>query len=322
MVTLKVTLSALGATQRFDIRVVLAFTAIYVLWGGTFLAIRIGVLEIPPLFASGLRFFVAGGLLYVVMRARGEPIPSAVQWRGIALASFCMFVVTYSALFWAEQYVASGTTSVIEATLPLITVLLEIFVFRLQKFRWPTAAAVVLGFCGVTLLLFRGGEHGLAAVPCLVILAAGVAWSLGAVLTRSLPRPRSAALVAGAQMLLGGAVLLVLSAATGELHPWPVISPRAGLALLYLIIAGSLIGFTAYLWLLTRMPATRVASHAYVNPLVAVALGYFVAGEVVTPRMLLAAVLVVMGVFLLLKGAPLARPKVASSPRREAQWQF
>ena len=118
-------------------------------------------------------------------------------------------------------------------------------------------------------------------------------------------------------MLLGGAVLLILSAATGELHSLPVISLRAGLALLYLVVAGSLIGFTAYLWLLTQMPATRVASHAYVNPLVAVALGYFVAGEPLTPRMLLAAALVVTGVFLLLRA-----PQVPSSPRRATQWQY
>lgn len=318
MDTLTVTPTRIGATQPFDARVLLAFAAIYVLWGGTFLAIRIAVLEVPPLFASGVRFFIAGGLLYVFMRLRGEPIPSAVQWRGISLASLCMFVVTYAALFWAEQYVASGVTSVIEATLPITTVTLEVLVFRQQQFRWRTLAAVVLGFCGVAILLFRGGQE-LAALPCMAILAAGVAWSFGAVLTRSLPRPRSAALVAGAQMLLGGAILLVLSAATGELHSWPVISLRAGIALLYLIIAGSLVGFTAYLWLLTQMPATRVASHAYVNPLVAVALGYFVAGEALTPRMLLAAALVVMGVFLLLK-AP--RPQAASSPRRATQWQY
>lgn len=312
----------LGATQRFDVRVLLAFAAIYVLWGGTFLAIRIAVLEVPPLFASGVRFFIAGGLLYLFMRLRGEPLPSAVQWRSISLASLCMFVVTYAALFWAEQYVASGITSVIEATLPITTVTLEVFVFRQQPFRWRTAAAVGLGFCGVAILLFRGRGQDLAALPCIVILVAGVAWSFGAVLTRSLPRPRSAALVAGAQMLLGGAVLLVLSAATGELHSWPVLSLRAGVALLYLIVAGSLIGFTAYLWLLTQMPATRVASHAYVNPLVAVALGYFVAGEALTPRMLLAAALVVLGVFLLLTAPRAPRPQPASSPRTATQWQY
>ncbi len=301
-----------------------AFAAIYVLWGGTFLAIRIAVLEVPPLFASGVRFFIAGGLLYLFMRMRGEPMPSAPEWRGIAIASLCMFVLTYAALFWAEQYLASGVTSVIEATLPITTVGLEVFAFRQQPFRWRTATAVALGFGGVVILLFRGGRQSLPTLPCMVVLAAGVAWSLGAVLTRSRPRPRSAALVAGAQMLLGGAVLLALSAATGELHSWPVVSMRAGVALLYLIVAGSLIGFTAYLWLLTQMSVTRVASHAYVNPLVAVALGYFVAGEPLTPRMLVAAALVVMGVFLLLTAprVPVALPGIAFSTRRTKQWQY
>jgi drug/metabolite transporter (DMT)-like permease len=321
MDTLTVNTTGGATTHRLGVRVLLAFAAIYVLWGGTFLAIRIAVLEVPPLFASGVRFFIAGGLLYLFMRLRGEPIPSAVQWRGISLASLCMFVVTYAALFWAEQYVASGVTSVIEATLPITTVTLEVFVFRQQRFRWRTAAAVGLGFCGVAILLFRGRGQDLAALPCIVILVAGVAWSFGAMLTRSLPRPRSAALVAGAQMLLGGAVLLGLSAATGELHSWPVITLRAGMALLYLIVAGSLVGFTAYLWLLTQMSATQVASHAYVNPLIAVALGYFVAGEALTPRMLLAAALVVMGVFLLLKAPRVPRPRAAST-RRATQWQY
>ena len=108
---LAVTRSRTGVRKPFDVRVVLAFAAIYVLWGGTFLAIRVAVLEVPPLFASGIRFFIAGGLLYVFMRLRGEPIPSAVQWRGIAIASLCMFVLTYAALFWAEQYLASGLRS-------------------------------------------------------------------------------------------------------------------------------------------------------------------------------------------------------------------
>ncbi len=314
----------MGAPKSFDIRVFLAFAAIYLLWGGTFLAIRIAVLEVPPLFASGVRFFIAGGLLYVFMRARGEPVPSAVQWRGIAIAALCMFVVTYAALFWAEQYLASGVTSVIEATLPIITVALEVFALGQQPFRWRTASAVTLGFCGVVVLLFRGGGQSLPTLPCLVVLAAGVAWSLGAVLTRSQPRPRSAVLVAGAQMLLGGTVLLALSAAAGEIHTWPVLSVRAATALLYLIVAGSLIGFTAYLWLLTQMSATRVASHAYVNPLVAVALGYFVAGEPLTPRMLFAAALVVLGVFLLFTAPPVSipLPEKAATPKRKEQWQY
>jgi drug/metabolite transporter (DMT)-like permease len=286
--------------RRLDMRVLLAFAAIYFLWGATFLAIRIAVLEIPPFFSSGVRFLIAGALLYVCMRLRGQASPSAREWRSIATIALCMFVATYGALFWAEQYVPSGITSVIEATLPITTVALEVFVFRQQPFRWRTLAAVALGFCGVAWLLIRS-DQPFPGLPCVVILAGGTAWSLGAVLTRSMPRPKSLPLAAGAQMMLGGAVLLALSQATGELHSFPHISLRAGLALSYLIVAGSLLGFTAYVWLLARMPATQVASHAYVNPLVAVALGYFVAGEALTMRMILASALVLASVLLILK---------------------
>ena len=299
----------LARGRRVDVRMLLAFTAIYVLWGGTFLAIRVAVLEIPPFFSSGVRFLIAGALLYGVMRVRGQPSPSTAEWRAIATIALCMFVATYGALFWAEQYVPSGITSVIEATLPITTVALEVFVFRQQPFRWRTLGAVALGFSGVAWLLLRN-DQPFPGLPCLVILAGGTAWSLGAVLTRSLPRPPSLPLAAGAQMMLGGAVLLALSQATGELQSLPHISLRAGLALLYLIVAGSLAGFTAYVWLLARMPATQVASHAYVNPLVAVALGYFVAGEPLTLPMVLASALVLASVVVILTTPDVDRRRV------------
>ena len=299
----------LARGRRVDVRMLLAFTAIYVLWGGTFLAIRVAVLEIPPFFSSGVRFLIAGALLYGVMRVRGQPSPSTAEWRAIATIALCMFVATYGALFWAEQYVPSGITSVIEATLPITTVALEVFVFRQQPFRWRTLGAVALGFSGVAWLLLRN-DQPFPGLPCLVILAGGTAWSLGAVLTRSLPRPPSLPLAAGAQMMLGGAVLLALSQATGELQSLPHISLRAGLALIYLIVAGSLAGFTAYVWLLARMPATQVASHAYVNPLVAVALGYFVAGEPLTLPMVLASALVLASVVVILTTPDVARRRV------------
>ena len=290
-------------SRRFDPRMLAAFFAIYFLWGGTFLAIRVAVLELPPFFTAGLRFFTAGALLYGFLRLRGQPAPSAVQWRSIAVVAVCMFVVTYGALFWAEQFVPSGLTAVLESSLPIIAMILEVFVLRRQPFQWRMLAAVVLGFCGIALLLLRDTGQSFELIPCLVILGGAVSWTLGAVLTRSMPLPQSVPLAAGAQMMFGGAVLLGLSWASGELHPLPHIPPRAAWALLYLIGAGSLIGFTAYAWLLARMPATRVASHAYVNPLVAVALGYFVAGEQVTGRMLFASALVVGSVVLILKPA-------------------
>ncbi len=291
-----------------DVRVVLAFAAIYVLWGATFLAIRIAVLEIPPFFTAGVRFFVAGTLLHVFVRWRGEPNPSPVEWRNLAAIGLCMFVATYGALFWAEQYVSSSITAIIEATLPITTILLEVVVLRRQPAHWQAFGGVALGFGGVALLLVRNPGQDLAVIPCLVILAAGIAWSVGAVLSGQLALPRSRPLVAGTEMMLGGAVLLAIAAATGELRPFPHVTWRAGLALFYLIVFGSLIAYTAYVWLLSRMAATRVASHAYVNPLVAVALGYFVAGEVITMRTVAASALVITSVFLLL-----AQPAVRAS---------
>lgn len=316
MVSSTVMHKASGIRARPDLRVLLAFLAIYFLWGATFLAIRIAVLAIPPFFTAGLRFFTAGTLLYGVMLWRGEPVPSAAQWRSIAVIAVCMFVVTYGALFWAEQYVPSGVTAVIEATLPIIAMVLEVFVFRRQPFRWRMLAAVTLGFGGIALLLWRNSAGSFGVFPCLVILTGSFAWTLGAVLTRSMPLPKSVPLAAGAEMMLGGAVLLILSLVTGELHPFPVIPLRAGAALLYLIVGGSLVGFTAYVWLLTRMPATRVASHAYVNPLVALALGYFVGGEELNARMLLASFLVVASVFLILKPADAREGADSRAPHR------
>jgi drug/metabolite transporter (DMT)-like permease len=300
-ISMVITARAWIGRRRTDLYVVSAFFAIYVLWGATFLAIRVAVLLIPPFLTAGLRFFVAGSLLYGALRLRGHPRPAFAEWRSLAIIGLLMFVATYGALFWGEQYVPSGITSVLEATLPITTVTFEVFIFRREPLRWRLLGAVVLGFCGVALLLLKNAQQQIALLPCAVILAGGTAWSLGAVLTRSMPLPKSRPLTAGAAMMIGGGVLLALSALTGEMHPFPHIPVRAALALLYLIVGGSLLGFTAYVWLLGRMPATRVASHAYINPVVAIALGYFAAGEVITLRTILASALVVLSVFLILK---------------------
>src|SRR5450631_636177 len=190
---------------HIDIRVLIAFAAIYILWGTTFLAIRIAVLEFPPLLTAGLRFFVAGTLLYAFMRVlRREPNPSLIEWRNLALVSVCMFVITYGAVFWAEQFVSSGVTSVIEATLPIIAIILEMFVFRTQRFEIRLFAAVLVGFCGVALLFIDNGAQHLALLPCLAIFAGGIAWSVGAVLSGQLALPRSKPMTAAIEMMLGG----------------------------------------------------------------------------------------------------------------------
>ena len=285
----------------FKVRVVLAFFAIYVLWGTTFLAIRIAVAELPPLFAAGTRFFIAGVVLFGFMCLKGETRPTAAQWRNLFVMSLLMFVAEYGPLFWAEKYVPSGVVSVLAATIPILTLVIEMLVLRQQRWRMSLAAATLLGFAGVGVLLLPGGKQSFGLVPCFAILVGCTTWSLGSVLTRSMSLPQSRPLTAGATMLLGGSMLLLLSAGFGEMHPLPHVSLRAGWALLYLIVVGSLVAFTAFVWLLAHMPATRVSSHAYVNPIVAVSLGYFAAGEVVTWRTLAGTALVLISVFLILR---------------------
>lgn len=284
-----------------DLRVVLAFLAIYILWGTTFLAIRIAVREVPPLFAAGTRMFIAGGVLFIWTQLRGAAWPSPRQWRSLTLMGGLMFVVDYGLLFWAEKYVPSGIAAVLSATVPLMTIAFEIFAFRMLPFRWSLVGAVLMGFGGVGVLLLPDTHQSLPVLPCIAILVGTAGWCLGTVWSRKLALPESRSVTSGGAMMIGGAVLLVLSGAFGELHPWPHVSRSAALALAYLITCGSLLAFTAYVWLLGRMPASTVASYAYVNPVIAVVLGYFVAGEAITPRMVAGAALVLISVYLILR---------------------
>lgn len=285
----------------FKIRMMLAFFATYILWGTTFLGIRIAVEELPPLFAAGARFFVAGIVLYAFMRFKGHVPPSPGQWRSLTIMALLMFVAEYGPLFWAEKYLPSGIAAVLAATIPVLTVILEVIVFRQQRFRWMLLTSTLLGLVGVGILMLPGGGQSAGLLPCLAILAGATTWSLGSVLNRSMDLPKSRPLTAGAAMMIGGAILLVISALFGEMHPLPHITLRAALAVLYLIVVGSLLGFTAFVWLLAHMPASRVSSYAYVNPVVAVALGYFAADEPVTMRTLAGSALVLISVFLILR---------------------
>jgi drug/metabolite transporter (DMT)-like permease len=289
------------ARTGIDWRLVFAFLAIYVVWGSSFLGIRILVETVPPLFAAGLRFTIAGGLLYGWARMRGATRPTKVEWRSLAILGFLMFFVCYSALFWAETAVPSGVASILAATLPVWTVLFEVLVFRKVRLPRSVFAAIAVGFAGAALVTYGPAGRALPLLPCLAILGGELAWGLGSVLSGSLRLPKSMSLTAGAEMLVGGLILLAGSFAKGELHPWPHISLPAGFALAYLIVFPSLVTFTAFVWLLGRMPATRVATHAYVNPVVALMLGRWVAGEVFGWNTLLGASLVLVSVVLILR---------------------
>jgi drug/metabolite transporter (DMT)-like permease len=288
-----------GLGSRLGLTLFAAFFAIYVVWGSTFFAIRVLVAEVPPLFAAGVRFATAGVVLYTISRWRGVPAPTWPEWRNLATLGALMFVLTYSALFWAEKTVPSGIAAVLVATLPIWTLLLETLVFRRAPLQAKTVGAIVIGFAGVAILTWNPGHYPFLA--CLAILGGETGWATGAVLSGSLRLPKSRAITAGAEMSLGGLMLLVCSVAAGELHTVPHFSMRASLAMIYLILFGSLFAFTAFVWLLSRMPATAVSSHAYVNPVVALALGHWFAGEVVSLRMLGGGLLILASVAVILR---------------------
>ncbi len=300
------------STAALHLPTLVAFFIIYIVWGSTFFAIRIAVASVPPLFAAAVRFVPAGLILYLWGRLRGAPSPSRPEWLNLALLGALMFFITYSALFWAEKSVPSGVASVLVSTLPISTMLLEVFVLKQEPFRWPVLPALALGFVGVIVLVLHSGSGDVPLLPALVIVVGEIAWALGAVLSRRLVLPEAKTITAGAEMLTGGLMLLAGSYAAGELQPLPRVSPEAALAIVYLIIAGSLIGFTAFVWLLQRMPATKVSSHAYVNPVVALILGAWLGGEVLSTRTLLGSALVLSSILVIFL------TRAAANPQRSA----
>jgi len=287
--------------ESYRARLFFSFFAVYVIWGTTFLAIRIAVEELPPLFAAAARFFTAGILLYAFMRFRGEAAPTPRQWRNLGIVALFLFVAEYAPLFWAEKFVPSGVVSVLAATIPILTLIAEALILREKHLKPGTIIATLIGFSGVAILLLRGADRTFGLLPCFAVLAGSTCWAVGSVFNRSMDLPKSRPVTAGATMMLGGIGLFALSAGFGELHPLPHISMRAIWALLYLIVFGSLVAFTAYVWLIGHMSASRVSSYAYVNPIIAVGIGHFWAGEPITPRILTGTALVLVSVFLILR---------------------
>jgi drug/metabolite transporter (DMT)-like permease len=282
----------------------LAFAIIYFVWGSTYLAIRVGVRDVPPFLLAAMRFLLAGCLLYGWLRARGERSPRPREWLSATLLAVLIFVFDYGLLFWAEQRVPSGIAAVMLATIPAFMALSEITLLRTQRLTMRLALALLVGIAGVAVLmshsLFLGGAP-IAAAGAAALIVAALSWSIASVLTRILPLPVSKAMSAGVQMLAGGVLLTIASAALGEyrgFHPSAV--PReAWFALAYLVVFGSIIAFTAYVWLIHHESPTKVGTYAYVNPVIAVLLGYFFAGEPLGLRTLLGTALVLVSVLLI-----------------------
>jgi len=285
-------------------KTLLAFSIIYFVWGSTFLAIRIGVQEVPPLTLAALRFFIAGIALYGWVLLRGERQPDRREWFSAILLGFFIFVCDYGLLFWAEKHVPSGIAAVILATIPAFMALSEIIFLRTRKLTARLAIALLIGIAGVGVLVTRGVDLGGAPVDrlgAIALIVAALSWSVSSVLTRKLALPQSKMMSSGAQMLAGGLMLAVAGGLFGEFgdfHP-AAVSRLAWLCLFYLIVAGSIIGFTAYLWLIHHESPTKVGTYAYVNPVVAVLVGYFLGGEGLGTRTVLGTLFVLVSVIVI-----------------------
>ena len=285
-------------------KVLLAFAIIYFVWGSTFLAIRVGVREVPPFLLAGMRFLVAGIVLYGWMRVRGAPSPTAREWGAASLLAILIFLLDYGLLFWAERRVPSGIAAVMMATIPVFMAIAEIVFLRTQRLTLRLGLALLTGLAGVAVLVGHSIELGQAPVDtagaCALIVAA-ISWSVAASLTRRMPLPADKAMSSGAQMFAGGVLLTLIAALLGEFRGFHVqaVSRGAWLALAYLIMAGSIIGFTAYVWLIDHQSPTKVGTYAYVNPVIAVLVGYFLGGEAIGPRTVAGTVLVLVSVIII-----------------------
>jgi drug/metabolite transporter (DMT)-like permease len=307
-----------GTTSNPRWKTLLAFAIIYFVWGSTFLAIRIGVHAVPPFLLAAMRFAAAGLVLCGWMLAKGERNPTRREWLSATLLALLIFVGDYGLLFWAEQRVPSGLAAVMLATIPAFMALAEIVLLRTQRLTVSLALALIVGMCGVAVLVSRSLNLGGAPIDragAVALIIGAVNWSVASALSRKLPLPPSKAMSSGAQMLAGGVLLALGAALRGEFKGFdPLAVPAAAwFALLYLIVPGSIVGFTAYVWLLHHESATKVGTYAYVNPVVAVLLGYFAAGEPLGARTVIGSLCVLASV-VMITTARKQKPAIAAAP--------
>lgn len=284
-------------------QILLAFLAVYIIWGSTYLAIRFAIATMPPFLMASVRFLIAGAILYLFMRLRGAERPKLIHWRSAAVIGGLLLLGGNGIVSWAELQVPSGLAALLVAAVPLWMALFDWLRPNGVRPRALTIIGLVVGFGGVALLASQAESSGagLHIAGVIALLVATVCWAIGSLYARSAPMPKTQLVGTGMEMLAGGALLLVVATATGE---WSqahleAISLKSLLALAFLIIFGSLVAFSAYVWLLHHVSAARVSTYAYVNPVVAVFLGWAFASEPITPMTLASAAIIVTAVALI-----------------------
>ncbi len=281
------------------IKILLAFGAIYIIWGTTYLAIRFAIETIPPFFMMGFRFLSAGTFLYSWARFRGEANPRLMQWRTAVVIGILLFLGGHGSLAWSEQVLPSGVAALIVATTPVWMILLSHFRPPVGRIDSRVVLGLALGFLGLVLIiepteLVEGQSVDL--VGAAVLLLGTLSWCSGSVYSKYTNLPKSPLLVSGMTMLCGGTALVLVGLLTGESDVLSSASALSLASLVYLILFGSIAAFTAYIWLLNTVSAAQVSTYAFVNPIIAVFVGWFGGGESLSPRLLLAAILMIAGV--------------------------
>lgn len=286
-------------------KVIAAFAALYFIWGSTYLGIRYAIETIPPFLMSGTRFIIAGALLFAIARARHAPWPTRANWRATLIVGTLLFLGGNGGLVWAQQRVPSGIAALMLATIPLWMVLLD-WLRGGEAPHGRVVGGLVLGFAGVALLIGParlGGAGRVDPIGGAVLILSAISWATGAIYSREMNLPSQPFLAAAMEMLCGGAVMVLVAALSGEFarFQWAAMSTRSAFAVAYLIFVGALIGFSAFVWLMSVTSPARVSTYAYVNPLVAVFLGWAIAGEQLSARILLAAAITLSGVALIIR---------------------
>ncbi len=298
-------------------RIWTAFLAIYLIWGSTYLAIRFAIETLPPLLMAGTRYLVAGALLFGWLWLKGERKTTWIQWREAAVIGGLMLAGGNGGVSWAEEFVPSGLAALIVSTIPIWVVLLQWIWLKEGRPGHRVLLGLGLGFGGVALLIrpHAAGE-GVSIVGAIVILAAAALWAAGGLYSRRAKLPASPLLAVAMEMVAGGIILFVAGTVAGEWPRFHLLSAsfRSLLSLAYLIVFGSLIALTAYLWLIKETSPARAATYAFVNPIVALVLGWWLAGETLAPRTALAAVVAITGVVLIVR-AP-SRSSAAARPEQ------
>ncbi|UCG76391.1 MAG: drug/metabolite exporter YedA [Gemmatimonadota bacterium] len=296
---------------------IVAFGAVYLIWGSTYLAIRFAIETLPPFLMAGTRFAIAGGILYAAARALGAAPPRPVHWRSAAVIGALLLLGGNGGVVWAEQTVPSGLTALIVAIVPLWMVLFDWLRGTGPRPGPGVALGLLLGFVGVGLLVGPGelaGGGRIDPIGAAVVVFASLLWAFGSLYSRRAELPTSQSLATAMEMLAGGGLLLIAAAGTGELTSFrpSAASARSLWALAYLILFGAIIAFSAYVWLLRTTTPARAATYAYVNPVIAVILGWALAGEPLGPRILFAGAMIVTAVMLIV-GKPRRRGRGAAS---------